>query len=78
MDKESPMPRNSRDVNHKWEGEERFCGLYRPFRPDGTFMLHSECPMAQVVTGAVSEVGDAEVIIERSDGSRITARGLNV
>jgi PAS domain-containing protein len=52
--------------------DERFCGSYKLFRPDGTFMPHPECPMAQVVTGAVSEVRDAEVIIERPDGSRIT------
>jgi PAS domain S-box-containing protein len=52
--------------------DERFCGSYKLFRPDGTFMPHPECPMAQVVTGAVSEVRDAEVIIERPDGSRVT------
>lgn len=52
--------------------DERFCGSYKLFRPDGTFMPHAECPMALVVTGALSEVRDAEVIIERPDGSRIT------
>jgi len=52
--------------------DERFCGSYKLFRPDGTFMPHPECPMAQVVTGALSEVRDAEVIIERPDGSRVT------
>jgi len=52
--------------------DERFCGSYKLFRPDGTFMPHPECPMALVVTGALSEVRDAEVIIERPDGSRVT------
>jgi signal transduction histidine kinase/ActR/RegA family two-component response regulator len=52
--------------------DERFCGSYKLFRPDGTFMPHPECPMAQVVTGVLVEVRDAEVIIERPDGSRIT------
>ena len=52
--------------------DERFCGSYRLFRPDGTFMPHAQCPMAEVVTGTLSEVRDAEVIIERPDGSRIT------
>jgi nitrogen fixation/metabolism regulation signal transduction histidine kinase len=52
--------------------DERFCGSYKLFRPDGTFMPHPECPMAQVVTGALVEVRDAEVIIERPDTSRIT------
>ncbi len=52
--------------------DERFCGSYKLFRPDGTFMPHAQCPMADVVTGKLSEVRDAEVIIERPDGSRIT------
>jgi PAS domain S-box-containing protein len=52
--------------------DERFCGPFRLFRPDGSFMPHAQCPMAQVVNGEVSEVRDAEVLIERPDGSRIT------
>jgi len=52
--------------------DERFCGSYKLFRPDGTFMPHAECPMAEVVTGVMSEARDAEVIIERPDGSRVT------
>jgi PAS domain S-box-containing protein len=52
--------------------DERFCGSYKLFRPDGSFMPHAQCPMAQVVTGELSEVRDAEVVIERPDGSRIT------
>jgi len=52
--------------------DERFCGSYRLYRPDGTFMPHAETPMALIVDGALSEVRDAEVIIERPDHSRIT------
>ena len=52
--------------------DERFCGSHKMFRPDGSFMPHDQCPMAQVVAGAMSEVRDAEVVIERPDGSRIT------
>jgi signal transduction histidine kinase len=52
--------------------DERFCGSYKLFRPDGTFMPHDLCPMAEVVSGKLSEVRDAEVLIERPDGSRIT------
>jgi PAS domain S-box-containing protein len=37
-----------------------------------TFMPHDLCPMAEVVSGKLSEVRDAEVLIERPDGSRIT------
>ena len=53
--------------------DERFCGSQQMFRPDGSFMPHDECPMAQVVAGKVSEVVNGEVVILRPDGSRITA-----
>jgi PAS domain S-box-containing protein len=52
--------------------DKRFCGSFKLFRPDGTFMRHEECPMAEVATGALSGASDAEVHIERPDGSRIT------
>jgi PAS domain S-box-containing protein len=52
--------------------DERFCGSYRLFRPDGSFMPHEQCPMAEVVSGKIPEACDAEVLIERPDGSRIT------
>ncbi len=52
--------------------DERFCGSFRLFRPDGSFMPHDQCPMAEVVSGKISEVHDAEVLIERPDGSRVT------
>ena len=55
------------------DDSERFCGSIRMFRPDGSFMSHDQCPMAFVVSGKVSEVNDEEVIIERPDGSRVTA-----
>src|SRR5665213_1810278 len=50
----------------------RFCGSFKLFRPDGSFMPHEQCPMSDVVSGKVSEVCDAEVLIERPDGSRVT------
>jgi len=52
--------------------EERFCGSFKLFRPDGSFMPHEQCPMAQVVSGEIAEARDAEVDIERPDGSRVT------
>lgn len=52
--------------------DERFCGSFKLFRPDGHFMPHHECPMAEVVAGVVDEVRDAEVIIEQPDNSRVT------
>jgi hypothetical protein len=50
---------------------EHFCGSYKLFRPDGTFTPHDQCPMAEVVSGKLSGVRDAEVLIERPDGSQI-------
>ena len=55
------------------DDNERFCGSIKMFRPDGSFMSHGECPMAWVVSGKISEVNDEEVIVERPDGSRVTA-----
>jgi len=52
--------------------DERFCGSFRMLRPDGTFMPHEQCPMAEVLSGKITEVRDAEVLIERPDHSRIT------
>jgi len=52
--------------------DEQFCGSFKMFLPDGTFMPHAECPMAQVVDGRIPAVNNGEVDIERPDGSRIT------
>jgi len=48
---------------------ERFCGSYRMFRPDGSPLPHHQCPMADVLRTGVS-VRAQEVHIERPDGSR--------
>ena len=52
--------------------DERFCGSFKLFKPDGTFMPHAECPMADVVSGRSPGVHDGEVFIQRPDGSGIT------
>ena len=52
--------------------DQLFCGAYKLYRPDGTFMPHDRCPMATVASGEIAEARDAEVLIERADGSRIT------
>src|SRR6267142_4078638 len=54
-------------------GDERFCGSFRLFRTDGTPLSHAEAPMAQVLNGA-APIRNQEVVIERSDGSRIILR----
>ena len=38
--------------------DQRFCGSFKMFRPDGTFMPHDLCPMAELVSGNVSAVFD--------------------
>jgi PAS domain S-box-containing protein len=52
--------------------DKRFGGSHKLFRPDGSFMPHDQCPMAEVVSGRMPEAHDAEVLIERPDGSRVT------
>ncbi|MGC2079657.1 MAG: PAS domain S-box protein [Xanthobacteraceae bacterium] len=51
------------------DSDERFCGSYRMFRPDGSPLAHYQCPMAVVLRTGVS-VRQQEVHIERPDGSR--------
>lgn len=51
--------------------DERFNGAHMLYRVDGSFLPHHECPMAEVLAGKVSGVYDAEVQIERPDGSRV-------
>jgi PAS domain S-box-containing protein len=51
--------------------DERFCGSHMLYRKDGSYLPHDQCPMADVLAGKVSGVYDAEVHIERPDGSRV-------
>ena len=51
--------------------DERFCGSFKLFRPDGSLMSHEQCPMAEVLSGKIPGARDAEVLIERPDGSRV-------
>jgi two-component system cell cycle sensor histidine kinase/response regulator CckA len=55
------------------EVNERYCGSFKLHYPDGTPMAHEDCPMAQVVTGKIPGAKDREIVIERPDGSMITA-----
>jgi PAS domain S-box-containing protein len=52
--------------------DERFCGSFKMFRPDGSFMPHDQCPMAEVASGKISAVHNGEVLIERPNGSHVT------
>jgi PAS domain S-box-containing protein len=50
--------------------DERFCGAFRLYHPDGRYLPHAETPMAKVLRGG-EPVRDREVVIERPDGSRV-------
>lgn len=52
---------------------QRFCGSFRLYLPDGTLLPHAECPVADTLRTGIP-VRDQEVIIERPDGSRVGAR----
>ena len=51
---------------------ERYCGSFKMHRPTGDPLPHSQCPMATVLNGRTPNARDAEAVIERPDGSRIT------
>lgn len=48
---------------------ERFCGSYQLFRADGTRVPHDQCWMAVALSSRQS-VSAAEIVVERSDGTR--------
>ncbi len=51
--------------------DERFCGSYKIYHPDGKFMPHYETPIAELLRTGIP-VHNRELIVERPDGSRIT------
>jgi PAS domain S-box-containing protein len=51
--------------------DERFCGAYRLFLPDGQPLPHAKTPMADALRDGLA-AHDREVVIERPDGSRVT------
>ena len=53
------------------EKDYRFCGSHMLYRLDGSYMPHDQCPMADVLAGKVPGIYDAEVHIQRPDGSRV-------
>lgn len=52
------------------EPAEKYCGAYRLFHLDGSPCSRNDVPMADVLRNGV-DVRDAELIMERPDGSRI-------
>ena len=53
------------------ESKERFCGSQRLFLPGGDPLPHDTCPMADAVRSG-ADTRNAEVVIERPDGSKCT------
>jgi len=54
------------------DSNERFCGSFKLFHTDGTYLPHDQCPMATALRDGQA-FRNLEVDIERPDGSRITA-----
>lgn len=52
------------------EPDERYCGSYRLWWPDGRLLPHSESPMMQAIREGVSVLGQ-EVTIEHPDGRQL-------
>lgn len=52
---------------------ERFCGSYRIYSLDGELIPHDQCSMAYTLQTGIA-VRDKEAIVERPDGTRITAQ----
>ena len=50
---------------------ERFCGSHMLYRVDGRFVSHDQSPLTDVLAGSVSGIYNAEVHIQRPNGSRI-------
>jgi PAS domain S-box-containing protein len=51
--------------------DERFCGAFKLYHRDGSYMAHCETPVALALSTGVS-VHEEEVLIERPDGTRVT------
>jgi PAS domain S-box-containing protein len=51
-------------------GEERWCGSWRIYLPDGTPLPHDRCPMA-VALRENRKVRNVQAIAERPDGTRV-------
>lgn len=51
--------------------DEKFCGSFRLYRPDGSPLPHTQTPMAVAVQSG-QPARNEEVVIERPDGSTIT------
>ncbi|HEY0106522.1 MAG TPA: HWE histidine kinase domain-containing protein [Rhizomicrobium sp.] len=51
-------------------GEQRWCGSWKIFAPDGAPVPHDTCPMAVAIKGRRAAIGP-EAVAERPDGTRV-------
>jgi len=49
---------------------DRYCGSFKIYHPDGTFMPHAKCPMSRILNGEILEPHEYEILVERPDGER--------
>jgi two-component system, chemotaxis family, CheB/CheR fusion protein len=56
---------------HTGETDERFCGSFRLWRPDGSPLPHHHTPMARAVLEGRATRNE-EIVIERPDATRVT------
>jgi PAS domain S-box-containing protein len=54
----------------KNDPNERFCGSFKIYYPDGRSMPHAACPMARMLRGETLEPHELEILVERPDGLR--------
>jgi PAS domain S-box-containing protein len=50
---------------------DKFCGSFKMYYSDGTFMPHHQCPMARVLRGEELVPSELEVIVEQENGERL-------
>lgn len=50
---------------------EKFCGSFKIYYPDGTFMPHDQCPMARVLRGEELDPSELEIVVEQENGARL-------
>lgn len=54
------------------DDQERYCGSFRMWTPDGHLLKHEDCPMADALRDGRAG-RDLEVVIEQPDGTRLIA-----
>ena len=57
-------------IPEKNNPEERYCGSFKIYYPDGRPMSHGDCPMARVLNGETLQPHELEILVERPDGVR--------